>query len=157
MCIHMYVFAHVCIYMRCDRQTDTYTHTALAVWGFLGDLPPMFHSMGNLISESSLFFLLDRHAPVFKQNCWSDVGYYAFQQESHSCFQSKPTCAGKAIACVALLAETAVRPHGVLTVSVLAAHVGSIRAFIQILGIKFTSLLIPPHLHWVTYKLNLTS
>lgn len=48
-------------------------------------------------------------------------------------------CAGKAIACVALLAETAVRPHGVLTVSVLAAHVGSIRAFIQICALNAVS------------------
>lgn len=41
-------------------------------------------------------------------------------------------CAGEAIACVAILTETAVRPHGVLTVCVLAAHVGSIRTLVQI-------------------------
>lgn len=48
-------------------------------------------------------------------------------------------CAGEAVSCIAVLTETAVRPHGVLTVCVLAAHVGSIRAFIQICALDAVS------------------
>lgn len=41
-------------------------------------------------------------------------------------------CASEAVARVSFLTETAVRPHGVLAVCMLAAHVGSIGAFVQI-------------------------
>lgn len=41
-------------------------------------------------------------------------------------------CAGEAVARVAVLTEAAVGAHGVLAVRVLAAHVGSIGAFVQI-------------------------
>lgn len=56
----------------------------------------------------------------------------------HSCFRQEHTCASEAIARVPLLAEAAVGAHGVLAVCVLAAHVGSIGAFIQVLRKEVT-------------------
>lgn len=54
--------------------------------------------------------------------------------------QRKPTRASEAVARVAFLAEAPVGAHGVLAVCVLAAHVGSVGAFVQILREQITAL-----------------
>lgn len=48
-------------------------------------------------------------------------------------------CASEAIACVPFLTEAAVGAHGILAVCMLAAHVGSIGAFIQISALNAIS------------------
>lgn len=125
-----------------DRQTHTYT--ALTFWRHLGDLPPGFIPWGSNLREVSSLFCYSTGMPQSSKGIVGLLWAMCFPtRQSPSCLRSKPTCAGEAVSCIAVLTETAVRPHGVLTVCVLAAHVGSVRAFIQILGTKVTALSLP--------------